>query len=140
MTASFPSKIRILVMLLLSIVATIFLHVHLDLPEHEQELTSPGQIDQSVARVIEQYSLEQVVEREETKVDSLFSRMMYKIEVPESFSKTSFHIDLQKQLNGYDIVIFGEADFPSGDLWLYVTYRRDLYRTIHLTDQNSTEK
>ena len=67
------------------------------------------------------------------RVDTLFIRKEYRIEVPSRFSKTLFHVDLHKDLYKYKLEAPAKIDFPSHDMDIYVYNRGTVLRTIRLT-------
>lgn len=79
------------------------------------------------------------------QVDSLLNRKIYRVRVPSRFSKTMFHIDLNKELTPYRINTPARIRFPSRDMNIYVYSFDTVLRTIHLTtdtdlDTVSTEQ
>lgn len=79
------------------------------------------------------------------RIDTLLKRKTYQIRVPSRFSKTMFHIDLNKELSPYGIDSPARISFPSRDMNIYVYSFDTVLRTIHLTtdtdlDTLSTEQ
>ena len=66
-------------------------------------------------------------------VDSVLTRKEFRIEVPSRFSKTMFHIELDKQLSPYDLETPARVHFPSRDMNIYVYHNKTVLRTIRLT-------
>ena len=70
------------------------------------------------------------------KIDSTFSRSVYLIQVPSSFSKTSFHHALNHQLQIYNIECLAKVFFPEKNMHIHLMYNGTIFRTIRLiTDQ-----
>lgn len=67
------------------------------------------------------------------RVDTLLNRKIYRVRVPSRFSKTMFHIDLNKELSPYGIDSPARISFPSRDMNIYVYSFDTVLRTIHLT-------
>lgn len=67
------------------------------------------------------------------KIDTIFTRKAYRIEVPSRFSKTLFHVDLHKDLFKYDIQAPAKVHFPSHDMDIYIYDQGTVLRTIRLT-------
>lgn len=67
------------------------------------------------------------------RIDTVFTRKAYRIEVPSRFSKTVFHIKLHHSLNRFDIETPAKINFPSRDMDIYVYNHGTVLRTIRLT-------
>lgn len=67
------------------------------------------------------------------RVDTVFTRKQYRIEVPSRFSKTLFHINLHHSLNRFDMDTPAKINFPSRDMDIYVYNEGTVLRTIRLT-------
>ncbi|MEQ8523573.1 hypothetical protein [Gracilimonas sp.] len=67
------------------------------------------------------------------RIDTIFTRKEYRIEVPSRFSKTLFHVDLHKDLFKYDMEAPAKVHFPSHDMDIYVYHQGTVLRTIRLT-------
>ncbi len=67
------------------------------------------------------------------KIDTIFTRKAYRIEVPSRFSKTLFHVDLHKDLFKYDMEAPAKVHFPSHDMDIYIYDQGTVLRTIRLT-------
>ena len=66
------------------------------------------------------------------KIDTSFSRKEYRVEVPPSFSKTSFHLKLHHTLLEYDMDCPARVTFPERDLYIYIANKNTIFRTIRL--------
>ena len=67
------------------------------------------------------------------RIDTIFTRKEYRIEVPSRFSKTLFHVDLNKDLTKYDMEAPAKVHFPSRDMDIYVYSNGTVLRSIRLT-------
>lgn len=72
-------------------------------------------------------------------VDTIFSRKVYRIEVPRGFSKTSFHFNLHKELFQYDMRVPGRIHFPERNMDLYIYGYDSILRTIRLITKQETD-
>ena len=73
------------------------------------------------------------------KVDSTFSRKVYRIEVPPSFSKTSFHLQLHYRLFPLGLNTPSGVVFPEEDMNIYVENEGTVFRTIRLITKTPTQ-
>lgn len=69
------------------------------------------------------------------KIDTVFTRKEYRIEVPSRFSKTLFHLDLDQSLDRYEIDAPAKVHFPSRDMDIYVYSNGTVLRSIRLTTE-----
>ena len=67
------------------------------------------------------------------KIDSTFSRSIYDIKVHPTFSKTSFHLALNQQLQIYNINSPAKVIFPEENMHIHLIYNGLIFRTIRLT-------
>jgi hypothetical protein len=74
--------------------------------------------------------------------DSSFSRKVYRVRVPSSFSKTSFHLDLHQRLYPFGITTPSKVVFPERDMNIYIALEGTIFRTIRLItdDYNPNEE
>ena len=66
------------------------------------------------------------------KVDSNFTRTVYRIPVHPSFSKTTFHYSLHKNLSRFDIESPAKVLFPERDMHIYIYDSGTIKSTIRL--------
>lgn len=66
-------------------------------------------------------------------VDSNLTRKEFLIKVPSRFSKTLFHIHLDKKLTPYGLDTPARVHFPSRDMDIYLYYENTILRTLRLT-------
>ncbi len=96
-------------------------------------ITSQEHLDE----VIQQGLHEQGIANEHFRVytaiqDSLFTRKVYQIDTPPSFSKTTLHYELHKLLHEYGVQLPGKVQFPEQDLHLYVKVNGTIFRTLRV--------
>ncbi len=65
-------------------------------------------------------------------VDSTFTRNVYRVAVPPSFSKTLFHYKLHQKLRKYDIDTPSRVIFPERDMNIYIYDDQNIRSTIRL--------
>lgn len=68
-------------------------------------------------------------------VDTLFSRKIYRVGVPSSFSKTSFHLALHQELLAHDVHTPAKIVFPEHTMNIFLTYNGTVHRTIELINR-----
>jgi len=66
------------------------------------------------------------------KVDSTFTRTVYRVPVHPSFSKTMFHYSLHKTLARYEIESPARVVFPERDMNIYIYENGTIKSTIRL--------
>lgn len=74
------------------------------------------------------------------EIDTSFSRKVYRVRVPATFSKTSFHLELHKRLHPLGLTTPSRVVFPERDMNIYIENEGTVFRTIRLiTDNEVTE-
>ncbi|MBO6523832.1 MAG: hypothetical protein JJ971_08410 [Balneolaceae bacterium] len=71
------------------------------------------------------------------EMDSSFSRKVYRVRVPSTFSKTSFHLDLHERLYPMGFTSPTRVVFPERDMNIYVEHEGTIFRTIRMITDNS---
>lgn len=70
------------------------------------------------------------------KVDSTFSRTVYRVNVPGGFSKTMFHFKLHQTLQKYGFKSPARVIFPERDMNIYIQDDNVIRSTIRLITVN----
>ncbi len=73
----------------------------------------------------------------DVEIDSSFSRKVYRVRVPSTFSKTSFHLDLHERLYPMGFTSPTRVIFPERDMNIYIEHEGTIFRTIRLITDNS---
>ena len=95
-----------------------------------QQLDSLIQLHMQEARILpEQFRVRSV------RIDTIFTRKEYRIEVPSRFSKTLFHLNLDKSLDRFEMDTPAKVHFPSRDMDIYVYSNGTVLRSIRLTTE-----
>ena len=128
-------KIILVILLIFACVSSAYLLISIP-STTPMRITSQEHLDE----VIQQGLHEQGIANEHFRVytaiqDSLFTRKVYQIDTPPSFSKTTLHYELHKLLNEYGAQIPGKVQFPEQDLHLYVKVNGTIFRTIESPDK-----
>lgn len=99
-------------------------------------LKSPQQLDSLITDSFREFNISTTqIRTQNIQIDSSFTRRRYVVEVPSSFSKTSFHYRLHERLWPYDTETVGYVEFPERDLQVHVAYNQTIHRTIYLYSQ-----
>jgi len=125
-------KVILVILLIFACVSSAYLLISIP-STTPMRITSQEHLDE----VIQQGLHEQGIANEHIRVytamqDSLFTRKVYQIDTPPSFSKTTLHYELHKLLNEYDAQIPGKVQFPEQDLHLYVKVNGTIFRTLRV--------
>ena len=95
-----------------------------------QQLDSLIQLHMQEARILPvQFRVRSV------RIDTIFTRKEYRIEVPSRFSKTLFHLNLDKSLDRFEMDTPAKVHFPSRDMDIYVYSNGTVLRSIRLTTE-----
>ena len=70
------------------------------------------------------------------KIDD-FNRKLFRVSVPSSFSKTSFHLELHKKFYPFNIKTPARVIFPERDMNIYLEHNGTIFRTIRLVTVDS---
>lgn len=71
------------------------------------------------------------------EVDSSLTRKIYRVRVPSTFSKTSFHLNLHERLYPMEFTSPTRVLFPEGDMNIYIEHEGTIFRTIRMITDNS---
>ena len=125
-------KIILVILLIFACVSSAYLLISIP-STTPMRITSQEHLDE----VIQQGLHEQGIANEHIRVytaiqDSLFTRKVYQIDTPPSFSKTTLHYELHKLLHEYGVQLPGKVQFPEQDLHLYVKVNGTIFRTLRV--------
>ena len=125
-------KIILVILLIFACVSSTYLLIsipstapmHITSQEHLDEVIQQGLHEQGIAN--EHFRVYTAIQ------DSLFTRKVYQIDTPPSFSKTTLHYELHKLLHEYGVQLPGKVQFPEQDLHLYVKVNGTIFRTLRV--------
>ena len=125
-------KIILVILLIFACVSSAYLLIsipsttpmHITSQEHLDEVIQQGLHEQGIAD--EHFRVYTAIQ------DSLFTRKVYQIDTPPSFSKTTLHYELHKLLHEYGVQLPGKVQFPEQDLHLYVKVNGTIFRTLRV--------
>ncbi|MDR9417763.1 hypothetical protein [Gracilimonas sp.] len=102
--------------------------------EKQYVLRSHSQIDSLINLHFQESLIEpSQIQTSTIQIDTIFTRKNYQVRVPSSFSKTVFHIYLNKDMSLYEIDTPAKVRFPSRDMHIHLYKHNTILRTIHLT-------
>lgn len=126
----------IVLLLVVSCAASVYLLMVVE-PLSVHQLTSPQQLDSLINDSFREFNISDSQIRTQTiRIDSIFTRRRYVVEVSRAFSKTSFHYRLHQRLWSYDAETIGRVEFPDKNLRVHVEYDETIHRTIYLYTEN----
>ncbi len=131
MESDYRKKQWILGILIASLAITIFLHFTID-PTPKTKLSSQSQLDSLILQAAYDFNLGPNVRVQSVEFDSVFTRKNYRINVPPGFSKTSFHMHLNRKLYPYQASIYGNVHFPERNLDLHILYNNTVHRSVFI--------
>lgn len=100
-------------------------------PPDKKHLRSVSQIDSLITLTLNQHQLTSNQVRVRTlEIDSLFSRKIYQIEIPATFSKTSFHYALHQNIWPYEATTVAQVQFPERNLRIHVLINDKVHRSL----------
>ena len=127
----------IVLLLLISCTLSIYL-LYITDPTPVYQLKSPQQIDSLITETFREFDIPNGQFRTQNiRIDSTFTRKRFTVEVPSTFSKTSFHYRLHQRLWPYSAETIGRVEFPDKDLHLHVQYKQTIHRTIYIYSESA---
>ncbi|MCW9708864.1 hypothetical protein [Fodinibius salsisoli] len=79
------------------------------------------------------------IERTSVSLDSSFNRKIYRVDLPEGFSKTQLHAELNQVFHPYGIAMPAKVTFPEQEMQIHLEYKQTVIRTVELrTDADLT--
>ena len=79
----------------------------------------------------------QQIQTEPVFSDSIFSRKLYHVEVPNYLSKTQLHAELNQIFYDYSIRTPARVYFPEKNIDIHLLYKGIIIRTIRLKTSDS---
>lgn len=126
----------IVFLLIISCAISIYLLLVVE-PVTVYNLKSAQQLDSLITKSFREFNISNAQIRTQTiQLDSSFSRREYTVEVDPTFSKTSFHNNLHKELWPYDAKTIGHVEFPERNMQVHIEYNETIHRTIYLYSEN----
>lgn len=128
----YPKK-KILVWLLFFSCTTALIFFLNSEPPKKKYLRSISQIDSLITLTLDQHQLtSNQVSVRTVEIDSLFSRRIYQIEIPATFSKTSFHYALHQNIWPYEARTVAQVQFPERNLRIHVLVNNTVHRSLFI--------
>lgn len=134
------SKILLIVLLFCACILTVFLLIKLPAPQSSSNLNLIL-LNEKIDQAIEHAGIQtDKLNKSIIIVDSTFSRSTYQISVAHNFSKTTFHINLHKQLIEYGITCPAKFRFPENNMDIFLIYNNTVFNTIKLVTSHESDQ
>lgn len=128
----YPKKKFLVWLLFFSCIAAFVFFLNTE-PPTKKYLRSVSQIDSLITLTLDQHQLTPNQVRVRTvEIDSLFSRKIYQIDIPTSFSKTSFHYALHQNIWPYEATTVAQVQFPERNLRIHVLVNDKVHRSLFI--------
>ncbi|TVQ66847.1 MAG: hypothetical protein EA360_05020 [Balneolaceae bacterium] len=102
-------------------------------PVPVHHLTTAAELDSLIRDSFIEFNISPLsIQHRSVGVDSLFSRVVFTARVPDSFSKTTFHLHLNAKLRPYSLNTHGLVTFPEQNLRIHLLLDDKVVRTIDL--------
>ncbi len=135
-----PPKLRhrmAVALLLMCIAASVTL---LYFPEivASEELASLDSIDNIIQSELTEFNVKQSQIREgDAGITDGFNRKVYRVSIPQSFSKTFLHSELAYRLKPYGIATPSTVNLPDDEMNIHIYWRNTVVRTIELRNNSN---
>ena len=101
-------------------------------------LQSEAQLDSLVMVSLQQAGISSgSIRARNVEIDTSFTRKEIRIEVPPGFSKTSYHLDLHRQMMDLNVGCPARVVLPEKDMNIYLTFGGTVHRTLRLITTES---
>jgi len=109
--------------------------------EVPKTVNSQQQIDSLVYKIIQQNEAQlNRIRRSSVEADSNFARTLSYLYVPPSFSKTTFHHTLQKNILPFNMQVPAKVTLPENNMDIHLVYEGTIWHTVQLiTDLSETD-
>ena len=128
----YPKKKFVVWLLFLSCIAAFIFFLNTE-PPTKKYLRSVSQIDSLITLTLDQHQITSNQVRVRTvEIDSLFSRRIYQIETPPTFSKTSFHYALHQNIWPFEATTVAQVQFPERNLRIHILVNDKVHRSLFI--------
>ncbi len=125
----------IVLLLLLSCAASTIVLARMEPPDITR-LHSATQLDSLITLTLDQHRIsQQSIRMRQVEIDSIFSRKIYTVSVPDNFSKTTFHYDLHQNLWPYQARTSARVEFPEKNLRIHVIVNGNVHRSLIINSE-----
>lgn len=125
----------VVLLLLLSCVASTIVLAKMDPPPNIR-LHSASQLDSLITVTLAQTRISpQHVRMQSIQIDSLFTRNIYTVTVPHTFSKTTFHYRLHQNLWPYHATTTAQVQFPERNLRIHILVNGNVHRSLFINTE-----
>jgi len=135
-----PSKLRhriVIALLLLCIAASVTLLYFPGIVISEN-LTSLEVIDEIIQSELTEFNVKQSQIRErDAGITDGFNRKVYRVSIPQNFSKTFLHSELAYRLSQYGVATPSTVNLPDDEMNIHIYWRNTVVRTIELRNNSN---
>lgn len=104
-------------------------------------VTTEAQLDSLIRLTLEDANiLPAQIRTFNVEIDTSFTRKVYRVRVPSSFSKTSYHLELHKEFYPLGLSTPTRVVFPEQDMNIYIVNDDTIFRTIRLITDSELSK
>ncbi|MFN1835865.1 hypothetical protein AB2B38_011440 [Balneola sp. MJW-20] len=119
-------------LLALSCIASAVMLVHTPVNNARSIQTMDG-LDSVIVATLSDHNIQRAHYRvSSTPLDTVFTRKTYRVRVPQRFSKTLLHYDLNKRIHGSGFESPSKVTLPEKDLDIYLYKYNSVVRTIRV--------
>lgn len=98
-----------------------------------RSVSTPEALDSLVQELVIQYEPDiNRIRRTSVTADSTFSRKITYLYTPPSFSKTTFHHEMQNRLSPFQIDLPARVTFPDKDMDIHLIHQGTIWHTVRL--------
>lgn len=98
-----------------------------------RHLQSFAEADSLIELELANFSIgEEQINRTSVQLDTSFSRKIYRVDLPEGFSKVQLHAELNQLFYPYGVAMPARVTFPEEDMQIHLEYKQTVIRTIEL--------
>jgi len=127
----------ILILLALSSLTSLVLLIFLE-PVSRKNLENTGQIDSIIVNQFTQFNIfENQIDIHSIDIDSSFSRLLYKVDVPYKFSESLWHYQLKQKLTDFDIRTPAAVSLQKQKTTIHLLANNTVFRTIEFQEDTS---
>jgi hypothetical protein len=104
-------------------------------PASRETLQSHEQLNSLIISVFNESGIHtDQFQKQTVRVDSTFSRSVYRVRVAPGYSKTTLHHELQQAVWPYRVSTVGKIEFPARTLYLHFMLNENILSSVIITD------
>lgn len=104
-------------------------------PAARETLQSHEQLNALISSVLDESGIrDEQFQKQTVRIDSIFSRSVYRVRVAPAYSKTTLHYELQQAVWPYRVSTVGRIEFPARTLYLHFMLNENILSSVIITD------